>query len=166
MKLNELFEKINEKIEIENQIAENYGDATDEQVDFIAEVSAMTEQQIEQLCEWRASKVGELEQCKENSKYFQSKAKRAERTIDFIDGVMVEVMKRTDTKTMDAGRYDVKLKSSWRVDVSVPAEQLPVQYQRVKTTIEADKNAIGDFIKAGGEIDGCQRVENFSVKVN
>lgn len=59
---------------------------------------------------------------------------------------------------------------SWRkseaVDIAVTPEFLPEEFQRVKTTVEADKTGIKAALKAGGVIAGAKLVtkQNLQIK--
>lgn len=57
-------------------------------------------------------------------------------------------------------------RKSERVEIAVPADQLPDTYKRVKTTIDADKTSIKEAIKRGETIDGCSivTVHNLQIK--
>lgn len=51
------------------------------------------------------------------------------------------------------------------VEVDVPVDELPAQYQRIKTTVEPDKTALKAALKAGEEIAGCRLVTRQSMSI-
>ena len=51
------------------------------------------------------------------------------------------------------------------VEVDVPVDELPAQYQRIKTTVEPDKTALKAALKAGEEIAGCRLVTRQSMNI-
>lgn len=51
------------------------------------------------------------------------------------------------------------------VEVDVPVDELPAQYQRIKTTVEPDKTALKAALKAGEEIAGCHLVTRQSMSI-
>lgn len=51
------------------------------------------------------------------------------------------------------------------VEVDVPVDELPAQYQRIKTAVEPDKTALKAALKAGEEIAGCHLVTRQSMSI-
>ena len=51
------------------------------------------------------------------------------------------------------------------VEVDVSVDELPAQYQRIKTTVEPDKTALKAALKAGEEIAGCHLVTRQSMSI-
>ncbi len=60
--------------------------------------------------------------------------------------------------SIDDPRVKISWRKSERVELYVDAEQLPSDFRRIK--IEADKTAIKNCIKAGGEVQGAGLVQN------
>lgn len=81
----------------------------------------------------------------------------------------VEYLKRLLLDNMNGQKYSttrcaVSFRRSEAVQVT-DVEHIPAELLRVKTTVEPNKTAIKDALKAGQEISGCKLVENMSVQI-
>ena len=70
-----------------------------------------------------------------------------------------------DKKKIETSIGKLSVRTSKTVEVSADVNTLPEQYKRVKTTVEADKKALKDAIKAGEHIDGVELIENYSLGI-
>ena len=66
----------------------------------------------------------------------------------------------TRPKAIDPAQ--ITSRRSQAVDVAVEAVDLPEQFQRVKTTVTADKTALAAALKGGAQIEGASLVERRS----
>ena len=62
-----------------------------------------------------------------------------------------------------SARVAISYRKSEAVDLAVDPVDLPAEYRRVKTTIEADKTALKNAIKSGHEIAGVELVSRESM---
>ena len=119
---------------------------------------------IENIGCWIKNLESDADALKAEAKNMADRAKRAERKADSL--------KRYLTAALDGEKFtSTRCAISWRRSVSVEIDEaevpeLPEQYIRTKTTIEPDKTAIKDALKAGEIIEGCRLVErnNISIK--
>lgn len=119
---------------------------------------------IENIGCWIKNLESDADALKAEAKNMADRAKRAERKADSL--------KRYLTAALDGEKFNsTRCAISWRRSVSVEIDEaeipeLPEQYLRTKTTIEPDKTAIKDALKAGEVIEGCRLVErnNISIK--
>lgn len=81
----------------------------------------------------------------------------------------VEFLKRLLADNMGGEKFSTaKCAVSFRRSEAVQVDdvdRIPAELLRVKTTIEPNKTAIKDAIKAGQEISGCKLIENMSVQI-
>lgn len=63
------------------------------------------------------------------------------------------------------GRATISWRKSQAVEVDVKPEELPEGLRRVKTVVEADKEAIKAALAAGHEVPGCQLVQRFNLQI-
>ena len=167
MDLRLLFEKLNEKEAIDNEIAENYGEVTDEQLSTLADIDAITEENAEQLCNWYRCKLNDAEDCKKRAQNWAKKQKAAERSAEWVGELILQVMKKRGVDRSTYGDYDVRVKKSYRVTIENGGlDRLPAELKRVKMITEPDKKAIGELLKQGVELEGCRREEYENLKIN
>ena len=73
-------------------------------------------------------------------------------------------MSNADEKRVENSTARITLTRSKSVDI-VDETELPLQFLRTKTTVEADKKAIGEKLKAGEEVPGARLIENLNVRL-
>lgn len=73
-------------------------------------------------------------------------------------------MSNADEKRIENSTARITLTRSKSVDI-IDETELPLQFLRTKTTVEADKKAIGERLKAGEEVPGARLVENLNVRI-
>lgn len=73
-------------------------------------------------------------------------------------------MNLTEGEKLKDARASIGWTTSTSTNVSIEADLLPTQYQRVN--IEADKTAIKEALKAGEIIVGCELVTKKSIVIN
>lgn len=67
-----------------------------------------------------------------------------------------------DATRWELPEHKITSRRSQAVEVAAEAVDLPVQFQRVKTTITADKTALAAALKGGAQIEGAALVERRS----
>lgn len=118
----------------------------------------------ENIACWIKNLRSDAEAIKTEAKTMADRAKSCERKADSLTRYLAADLNGEKFQT-------AKVAVSWRRSVSVEIDEaevpeLPEQYIRTKTTIEPDKTAIKDALKAGEVIEGCRLVErnNISIK--
>lgn len=81
----------------------------------------------------------------------------------------LESLKRYLSDALQGQKFSTaKCAVSFRKSVTVEVEDVkfvPAEWLRVQTSVEPDKTAIKEAIKAGQEISGCKLVENFNIQI-
>ena len=90
-------------------------------------------------------------------KYFEARAKKIREHVAIS-------MNNANEKRVENTTARITLTRSKSVDI-VDETELPLQFLRTKTTVEADKKAIGEKLKAGEEVPGARLVENLNVRM-
>ena len=121
------------------------------------------DEKVENIGCWIKNLASDAEALKAEAKAMTERAKRAERKADSLK------------RYLEAALHGEKFSStrcaiSWRHSTSVEVDEaevpeLPEQYVRRKVTVEADKTAIKDALKAGEIIEGCRLVEKQSIQI-
>lgn len=119
---------------------------------------------IENIGCWIKNLEADAAAIKAEAKAMSDRAKAAEKKAEGLRGYLAAVL---------AGEKwnSPKVAISWRKSVAVEIDdaevpELPEQYVRRKVSVEADKTAIKEALKAGEQIEGCRLVErqNISIK--
>lgn len=119
---------------------------------------------IENIGCWIKNLEADAAAIKAEAKAMNDRAKAAEKKAEGLRGYLAAVL---------AGEKwsSPKVAISWRKSVAVEIDdaevpELPEQYVRRKVSVEADKAAIKEALKAGESIEGCRLVErqNISIK--
>ena len=90
-------------------------------------------------------------------KYFEARAKKIREHVAIS-------MNNANEKRVENTTARITLTRSKEVKI-VDETELPLQFLRTKTTVEADKKAIGEKLKAGEEVPGARLVENLNVRM-
>ena len=81
----------------------------------------------------------------------------------------LESLKRYLSDALQGQKFSTaKCAVSFRKSVTVEVEDVkfvPAEWLRVQTSVEPDKTAIKEAIKAGQEISGCKLVENLNITI-
>lgn len=102
----------------------------------------------------------------EHARRLSELAKSAEHEADVLQDRLIAALQRIDPEQTSWKLLDHKISSrrvtSVELDPELQITDLPDQYQRTKTTVSADKSALGKALKAGEQIPGVQLVERRS----
>lgn len=118
---------------------------------------------IENIACWIKNLKSDAEALKAEAKNMADRAKAAERKADSLKSYLAAALHGEKFQSARAA-------ISWRKSVSVEVddaevENLPEQYIRRKVSVEADKTAIKDALKAGETIEGCRLVESNNISI-
>jgi hypothetical protein len=96
-------------------------------------------------------------------------AEESERRAQALQDQLITALQRVDP---DATRWDLpehrvtsRRSTAVELDADLLPEDLPEQFQRVKTTVSADRTALAAALKAGQAVSGAQLVERRSWKI-
>ena len=90
-------------------------------------------------------------------KYFEARAKKIREHVAIS-------MNNANEKRVENSTARITLTRSKEVKI-IDETELPLQFLRTKTTVKADKKAIGEKLKAGEEVPGARLVENLNVRL-
>lgn len=160
-----LYEEVNQIEDAINDILYGEEEINIEVLDTLMQAKVATIQSgLESLCKIRARKMATITSLADESKRLAEKAARESKSLLRLEEYIHEMLKRSGEKKIDAGTFTVGTRISNSVWVA-PDFNNP-EYMRTKTTVEPDKTAIKEAIKAGTQIDGAAIVtkENLSIK--
>lgn len=103
----------------------------------------------------------DIEDFKVEENQLAKRRKSLERKAEYLRRLLLDNM---GGEKYSSARCAVSFRRSEIVQVD-SVEHIPAALLRVKTTVEPNKTAIKDAIKAGQEISGCKLVENMSVQI-
>ena len=136
--------ELNEKI---NEIMEFQGNKIDRCVSFVQ----MAENQITWL--------------KTEKEHLAKQIKKYERAVDGMKDIAKNVMEQNGiTEMVGENGHKFRLSHNTRVNV-LSLDQIPQELTREKISIEPDKNAIKEKLKAGEKVPGAELIESTSVVV-
>ena len=105
------------------------------------------------------------EAIKKESKRLSAAAKCIENRLERLKLYYVGVLRVSGLQRVSGKVYTLSTRKSERVEVPANVSGLGEDFVRRKVTIEPDKKAIGDALKAGQEVPGCRIVESYSLQV-
>lgn len=148
----------------ESAVDPDTGEISEDSYSVIEQLEMERDTKIENIGCWIKNLEADAAAIKAEAKAMSDRAKAAEKKAEGLRGYLAAIL---------AGEKwsSPKVAISWRKSVAVEIDEaelpeLPEQYLRTKTTIEPDKTAIKDALKAGEYIEGCRLVEknNISIK--
>jgi hypothetical protein len=91
-------------------------------------------------------------------------ATSAEQQADALQERLIAALQKVgpDETTWELPEHKITSRRSQAVDLACSAWNLPEQFQRVKTTVTADKTALAAALKQGQQIEGAALVERRS----
>lgn len=141
------------------------GNISLEALDILFQTKMTTIQNgLEILSKIRANKMANIEALKAEAVRMADKAKSEAKKLEGLENYMLDLLKKSGEAKIEAGTFTVstrKSQSVWTVpDFNIEG------FMRTKTTVEPDKTAIKDALKAGQVIEGAALVdkENLSVR--
>ena len=118
----------------------------------------------ESYCHVIRSVDAQAKALREESKYLALRAKHMERLSQRLKDAVHEDMASTGEVRADAGIFTLRIAASpEKVEVEVPAEFLPPQYQNVKVT--PNSKALKDALKNGVDVEGCYLTQGTHLRI-
>lgn len=168
MTLYEIREEYRRTLESAVDVNED-GEFVNENGETIGDMLVMMDGAFEDKAEAYALYIKELSVIEDalaaEIKAIQGRKSSITRKIERLKGDLSTAMLELGKPKIETTKAKLSLRRSESVELTVQPEWLPEQYRRVKTTIEADKTAIKEAIKAGKEIEGAALVEKQSLIV-
>lgn len=149
--------------EIDRQISECVDFETGEIID-IEKLEALTmerDAKIENVALWIKNLEADAKALDEQEKAFKERKEKAKKKIDGLKKYLAGAL---DGQKFSTSKCVVSFRKSTKVNV-LDESIVPAEYMTEKVTREPNKTAIGDAIKAGIEIPGCELVQNINPAV-
>lgn len=91
-------------------------------------------------------------------------ATSAQQQADALQERLIQALQKVapDETRWELPEHKITSRRSQSVELTAEAMDLPEQFQRVKTTVSADKTALAAALKGGAQIEGCSLVERRS----
>ncbi len=91
-------------------------------------------------------------------------ATSAQQQADALQERLIAALQKVapDETRWELPEHKITSRRSQAVELTAEAMDLPEQFQRVKTTVSADKTALAAALKGGAQIEGCSLVERRS----
>lgn len=104
---------------------------------------------------------------REHAKRLQTLADAAERRALALHERLVAALQRVDpdATSWELPEHRLSSRQTTAVELSAEIQDLPEEFQRVKTTISADRTALAAALKAGRIIDGATLVKRRSWRI-
>ena len=130
-----------------------------------AEVEALEmarEEKLENWALWVKNQQALINGIKAEEKNLKERRDRLEarlaRSAEHLQGYLAG-------EKLSTARVSVTYRKSEAVEIFCPVDDVPENFQRVKTTVEPDKTALKAALKAGEEIAGCRLVTRQSMNI-
>lgn len=106
---------------------------------------------------------------REHSRRLADLADEADRRANVLQEQLIEALSRVNPEATSWSLPEHKLTSrkttAVEIDSDLEPSDLPVEFQRVKTTVSADKTALKAALAGGTEVPGAQLVERRSWRI-
>ena len=151
------------RAEIENFIPE-VDEETGEFINAPAwdELNMAFEEKVENTACYIKNLQSDIVALKNEENALAARRKAAEKKAAWLEKMLTDNM---GGASFSSARCAVSFRMSKKVEVKNAAE-IPDNLLRVKTTVEPDKKAIGELLKAGQTVPGCVMVENQNIQIS
>lgn len=145
------------EIQFEQLVEENAGELTEATKLIQGWINTTTDDSVEALCWYLREAEAVVKACKDEAARLKAVEQLAGGRILWAKERLREIMRRRDTRKLEAGTFRVSLRKG--SESAVPTEDivpslLPEQFQRQINKVEINKDAIKRALKAGETVDG------------
>lgn len=151
--INDAIEVILAMQEVDSETGELLSDIPDAAYEALDELEIERKEKVLSVAKYILGEFSEGKAIRERIKEMTKRAASHENRGNDLLGYL-QMQTQPSEKFEDADVL-VRWQKSSHVEVSVPAEELSDQFQRIKITVEADKKKIRDALREGEEVDGC-----------
>jgi len=162
-----LYELAEEATALDALTAMDDGEWTDEADALFDELAAKLVMKADSFGGYVKNTEAMIDAIKTEELRLTARRKALENKIASLKRYAMGALQRMDRDTVDGTIFTLKVqRNAPSVTVLVVADQLPPEYQRVvPATVTPDKTAIGQALKAGVEIDGCELTTTYSLRI-
>lgn len=132
---------------------------------YLDELGQQEADKVDGFGQFLRLQTARAEAMKEEAKRLSAAAKCIENRLERLKLYYVGVLRVSGLQRVSGKVYTLSTRKSERVEVPANVIGLGEAFVRMKVTVEPDKKAIGDALKAGQEVPGCRIVESYSLQV-
>lgn len=164
MKLYEISRAILDVIESGYSVDEDTGEILFEPADIEA-LEIERESKLEACALYVKCLQAEADAIKAERDRLDARMKSKQRKADSMKQYIQSCMLALNDMTFETARVDMRIRQSRFVEVACDEESLPLEYQRRKVTVTADKTAIKKALQDGERIPGVRMAERDSLTI-
>lgn len=164
MKLYEISKAILDVIESGYSVDEDTGEILFEPAD-IEDLEIERESKLEACALYAKGLQAEADAIKAERDRLDARMKSKQRKADSMKQYIQSCMLALNDTTFETARVDMRIRQSRFVEVACDAESLPLEYQRRKVTVTADKTALKKALQDGERIPGVRMAERDSLTI-
>jgi hypothetical protein len=121
-------------------------------------------QKITAACQVVRNREAEVDAIKTEVDRLNAKKKLAENRINWLKGYMQYNLEQIGLDKVETDLFVVRIQNNQpSVNVTIDPEELPEVYRKI--TIDANKRMIGDALKSGEKINGCELSRTKSLRI-
>lgn len=164
MKLYEISRAILDVIESGYSVDEDTGEILFEPADIDA-LEIERDSKLEACALYAKSLQAEADAIKAERDRLDARLKAKQGKADRMKQYIQSCMLALHDTTFETARVDMRIRQSKFVEVACDAESLPLEYQRRKVTVTADKTALKKALQDGERIPGVRMAERDSLTI-
>lgn len=119
------------------------------------------EEKVENIACYIKNLSSDIQAFKAEEDQLAKRRRSAEQKVEFLKRLLADNM---DGQKFSTAKCAVSFRKSEKVEVK-DVKLIPAELLRVKTSVEADKDAIKAALKAGKKINGCRLIENINTQI-
>jgi hypothetical protein len=122
--------------------------------ELLSDILMAMDSKADGYCYVRQRWMADIEAAKAEKKNMEAVIKRKENNIKRMEARLYNSMKISGRTNIETALHSLSIKPKRpTVQILIPEEEIPQEYQKIKTEISADKVKIRDAIKNGKKID-------------
>lgn len=107
----------------------------------------------------------EIQGIKEEEKRLKELRQAREKTLNRFKDYVLQSLIELDFVKVKTSIGNISIRKSKAIKIDIDASELPKEFIRTNTTIDADKKALKDAIENGEKIDGVELVERVNLNI-
>lgn len=107
----------------------------------------------------------EIQGIKEEEKRLKELRQSREKTLNRFKDYVLQSLIELDFVKVKTNIGNISIRKSKAIKVDIDTSELPREFIRTKTTIDADKKALKEAIEKGEKINGVELVENVNLNI-
>lgn len=145
------------------KVAEQDGELTEEDMQELSSLEAAADDKIEAYAVIIKESLAAAREYEEEAKRLNDIKSRKKALADKLTKRLDEFMQEQGRNKFESVKATVRYRKSVALEIEDEA-LLPEKFMRVKK--EADKTEIKEYLKSGGELDGCRLAERRNIQIS